>query len=237
MIDLHSHIFPFIDDGSKSWEMTKKMLYHAVQEGTTEVVWTPHVMDGYSAEYKKNILERFEEGKQFVELNRIPIKVHLGSEIYLSKELLSFKNEIFGTYRGEKKTFLVEFPMYDYHPNFTLFLSRYVNEGYNIVLAHPERYLKLHNNKSEYEKIKKCGIFIQINAGSIRGDFGEKTKIISKWLLQNQLAALVASDGHNDNTRPLGMKSVYEQVVLWTNHQYAKSLFESTPHFLLYSLD
>ncbi|MCX7835357.1 MAG: hypothetical protein N2450_04725 [bacterium] len=235
MIDLHSHIFPYIDDGSESWEMTERMLRNAVQEGTSEIVWTPHVMDGYNSEYREKILQRYEEGIKFIEKNKIPIKVHLGSEIYITRELSKFKNEIFGTYRGVKKVFLIEFPMYDYHPNFRIFLSKYMDEGYRITLAHPERYVKLHTQKSEYEKLKKDKIYMQINAGSIRGDFGDKTKSIAKWLIQEGLADLVASDGHNDTSRPLGMSSVYHQVVLWTNNQQAKSLFETTPRLLLYN--
>ena len=46
MIDLHTHIMPFIDDGSDSIEMTKKMLEMEIENGVTDVVLTPHMVKG-----------------------------------------------------------------------------------------------------------------------------------------------------------------------------------------------
>ena len=48
MIDIHSHILPGIDDGSKSWDMTLAMYRLAVQDGITHIVTTPHADDTYS---------------------------------------------------------------------------------------------------------------------------------------------------------------------------------------------
>ena len=48
MIDIHSHILPGIDDGSKSWDMTLAMCRLAVQDGITHIVTTPHADDTYS---------------------------------------------------------------------------------------------------------------------------------------------------------------------------------------------
>lgn len=235
MIDIHSHIFPFIDDGSSSWNMTKSMLQQAVIEGTKEIVWTPHVMEGNESGYYEEILIRYEEGLAFILENEIKLKVHLGSEIYLTPDILKFKSEKFGTFNGDKKTILVEFPMYSYHPNYIVYLKQVVKEGYQIVIAHPERYVQLHDKKNEYEKMKEVGLYLQINAGSVRGDFGSQVEKVAKWLIQKGFADVLASDGHNDTNRPLGMKSVYDKVVLWSNKDKAVSLFENVPRLLLYS--
>ena len=40
--DLHSHVLPGIDDGSRSIEMTGEMLEEEARQGVTEVVATPH---------------------------------------------------------------------------------------------------------------------------------------------------------------------------------------------------
>jgi protein-tyrosine phosphatase len=45
MVDIHCHILPGIDDGSKSWQMTTEMCRVAVQDGTTHIVATPHSND------------------------------------------------------------------------------------------------------------------------------------------------------------------------------------------------
>ena len=42
MIDIHNHILPNIDDGSKSTEMSLNMLKYAYEQGITDVVNTVH---------------------------------------------------------------------------------------------------------------------------------------------------------------------------------------------------
>ena len=42
MIDIHNHILPNVDDGSKSTDMSIEMLRHAYDQGVTEVVSTIH---------------------------------------------------------------------------------------------------------------------------------------------------------------------------------------------------
>ncbi|ETJ32257.1 Capsular polysaccharide biosynthesis protein, partial [human gut metagenome] len=44
MIDIHSHIIPGIDDGSRSMEMTIEMLKTAEQSGIKQVFATPHYL-------------------------------------------------------------------------------------------------------------------------------------------------------------------------------------------------
>ena len=42
LIDLHNHVLPNVDDGSKSLEMSLEMLTHAADQGITDVVNTVH---------------------------------------------------------------------------------------------------------------------------------------------------------------------------------------------------
>ena len=45
-IDMHSHILPGMDDGSRSMSQTLRMLEIAVSEGITALIETPHNMPG-----------------------------------------------------------------------------------------------------------------------------------------------------------------------------------------------
>lgn len=65
MIDIHSHIIPKLDDGSKSMDMTLEMLKNAERDGTKEIVATPH----YLLEYGEATIQ---EVKEYVkEINSI----------------------------------------------------------------------------------------------------------------------------------------------------------------------
>ena len=47
MIDIHSHILPGIDDGSRSIDETMAMLKEAENAGFREIITTPHYFEGY----------------------------------------------------------------------------------------------------------------------------------------------------------------------------------------------
>jgi len=233
MIDLHSHIFPGIDDGSKSWGMTLQMLTEAVREGTTAIAWTPHLLSGENGEYFQTIEQRFSEGLDRIKEWNLPITIYRGGEIYLMPDLSAFAKHPCGTYGGKGKYFLVEFPMYDYHPNYAEVIRRNIELGFGVVIAHPERYIKIQDSESEYRRLKNTGAKLQVNAGSIRGDFGATTQKTAKMLVKKGLADLVASDGHNDDSRPLGLASSYEQVMKWTNRERSEALFVEAPSAVL----
>ena len=42
LVDIHSHILPGLDDGSQTMEETLAMLQIAAENGTTDIVATPH---------------------------------------------------------------------------------------------------------------------------------------------------------------------------------------------------
>ena len=55
MIDIHSHILPSIDDGSKDIEETKKIIQEAINAGFEGIVLTSHYIEGY---YEADVKER-----------------------------------------------------------------------------------------------------------------------------------------------------------------------------------
>ena len=55
MIDIHSHIIPGADDGSKSIEATFEMLKEAQKAGFTDIISTSHYIEGH---YEMNKIDR-----------------------------------------------------------------------------------------------------------------------------------------------------------------------------------
>ena len=89
MIDFHSHILPEIDDGSKNYEESLKMLEEAQNVGFDKVISTSHyATDCYeSPEYKRKEL--------IDDLNlqeNIP-EIILGSEIFLTYNIIDLLKE------------------------------------------------------------------------------------------------------------------------------------------------
>ena len=93
MIDIHTHIIPGIDDGSKSVEETFKLIKEAKEAGFDEIISTSHYMEKYyEADEEERKVWISSIGKA-LERQGIDIKLHLGSEIYLSDNIISLINE------------------------------------------------------------------------------------------------------------------------------------------------
>ena len=60
MTDIHSHVIPFVDDGSNSLEASLGMLREEIAQGVETVVCTPHLRTGYFEKSDENVLENFD---------------------------------------------------------------------------------------------------------------------------------------------------------------------------------
>ncbi|GAB2320063.1 hypothetical protein IRB23SM22_23300 [Alkalibacterium sp. s-m-22] len=58
MYDLHCHILPGVDDGSKSLEESIKMAKLAVSEGITHILVTPHHQKQDWVNEKETVVQR-----------------------------------------------------------------------------------------------------------------------------------------------------------------------------------
>ena len=112
MIDLHNHIIPNLDDGSRSLEISLSMLQHAAGQGITDVVNTVHYqtprMDGKMVEYEL-VKDKIEKLQAELKKQNIPVTLHIGAEVFYLPNLMELKDNSLCTF-GHGKYMLVEFP-------------------------------------------------------------------------------------------------------------------------------
>ena len=70
-------------------------------------------------------------------------------------------------------------------------------KGYDIILAHPERYPYLNVLGSRMEQLKNQGVFFQINALSLGGFYGEEPKRRAYQMLERGWVEFMGTDTHN----------------------------------------
>lgn len=191
MIDIHSHILSLVDDGSSSVDMSLDMLDEAYRDGTKEIVLTPHLAYAYGFEnpnYK--IKELFGQFKDIVEDVGIPIKMYLGCEfLYRSHESFERHFEDITTL-NDTKYLLMEF-YFDVEEEVILeAVQDVLDKGYIPVVAHPERFEAIQINPDIAVEIVNRGGYLQMNKGSILGDYGSLVKETVKNLLENKLIGL-----------------------------------------------
>ncbi len=191
MTDIHTHVLPFVDDGSASLAHSLEMLKEEVSQGVKQVVLTPHYRRPY-LKSAKELQEAFEKFKQQVADAGIQVELFLGQEFTVNRDTKKvFKNKQFLTLGGAKYV-LLEF---DFTREWDIVET--VHEvkcmGLTAIVAHPERYKYLKLDDA-YE-IKNVGGMLQVNADSIvNGKW--RIKRMVRDMFKNGLVDFVASDMH-----------------------------------------
>lgn len=86
MIDIHTHILPYVDDGSSNINQSIELIKYEINEGVTDVFVTPHyfMFRGYISTYENN-KKIFNNLIQEVKKQNLNINLHLGNEIFILK--------------------------------------------------------------------------------------------------------------------------------------------------------
>lgn len=87
MIDIHSHILPFLDDGAKSEEQAMIMLEIAKSEGITSIIATPHYHGLKKSAFSEKVQESVEQLQEKLLARDINITLYPGNEIYYFQDV------------------------------------------------------------------------------------------------------------------------------------------------------
>ncbi len=226
IIDIHTHILPAYDDGAMDEDMTRKMLHQAYEGGTREIVSTSHVLSNADYNRQPEILEKFEIVKRIAAEEKLDLKFHLASEIYMHPDTII--DQKISTFDNNRTYALVEFSLRSIPEFVPEMLFNWVMAGYKPILAHPERNLKIAEIPTYAYKFCQMGIFLQMNGGSLLGFFGERAKKTGHLLMDHDMVHFIASDGHNVDTRPIYLGDVYDYVVdHWGKERADELMFEN----------
>ncbi|HVP37445.1 MAG TPA: CpsB/CapC family capsule biosynthesis tyrosine phosphatase [Terriglobales bacterium] len=236
MIDLHTHLLPGIDDGATSLEEAVQMIRQGKEIGITAICTTPHLSTRLTQDRVERIMESFLNLREKTSEKKIGVDLRLGSEIDLRIDFDSVKRLPFFFINLTPKYLFVELPLGEF-PSFSeKILFSLLIEGYSPILVHPERSLQKEEDFGRIEKLKDSGIAIQLNAGSLLGDFGKKSQKTARKLLQEDLVDLISSDAHDLNKRPITvMAEAFKIVNSDLGEEKTLLLFEKNPEKILRS--
>lgn len=217
MIDLHNHILPNADDGSTSLEMSLSMLRTAAEQGITDVVNTVHFQhpkfDLWSMKNEKlkieNYGEEIENVQSVLDKEGIPIRLHLGAEVFYLPNLMELRKNPLCTF-GHGKYMLIEFMIHSFPREFEEMLFDLKMSGCTPIIAHPERYRPVQADVSMLEKWIHSGCVIQVDAGSLTGGLGKSAKAAAETIIKKGWCHLLGSDSHDDRKRNFCLKEAVE---------------------------
>lgn len=198
IIDIHSHLVYDVDDGAKDIGETLYMIKEAYNAGFTDIILTPHYMEDFYIKETLEISKKISIIKE--ELRDIKVNLYEGNEIYANSNLIELIKERKATSLAKSKYILFELPMQELPINLDEIVYNILENGGVPVIAHPERYLYVHNDPNILIDYIDKGVLFQANYGSLIGIYGTKTKEIVKSLLLNNMIHFLGSDNHRPNS-------------------------------------
>jgi protein-tyrosine phosphatase len=226
MIDIHNHILPGLDDGSKSWEMTLEMCRLALEDGIKHIVATPHANESYA-------YDRDRVREVIVDLHRIigdQLTFSIGCDFHLSYENIEEAVAHPRRYTiAATQYLLVEFSDFGIPPKITDSFFRLQSARLTPIITHPERNAILQRRPEQLLEWVDAGCLVQVTASSVIGLWGEAARKISLWLLEHNLVHVLATDAHDGKLRKPILSEARDCVAKRFSPNLARALVQDNP--------
>jgi tyrosine-protein phosphatase YwqE len=195
--DMHCHLVPQVDDGSKCIEESIECLQTLQAVGYNKVIITPHFQHPRFPNDEDDIVRRYEEVKKRAIEAGITLEFGgIGGEYRIDSGFAKrLENPRFLLVGG--KYVLVEFSLHQQMMGCDEMIFDMQMKGYEVILAHPERYPYLSVGSSRMEQLKNQGVFFQVNALSLGGFYGDEAKRRAFTMLEEGIVEFMGTDTHN----------------------------------------
>lgn len=205
IIDMHTHILPGMDDGSRSPEESLTMLQEENRQGVTHVVFTPHfyAREDSPAEF----LARREAAWQRLKPLLTPDlpALYFGAEVQYFEGICMVQDLDSLKIQGSDYL-LLEMPFQPWPSRAVQdVLELNARPDLQIVLAHIERYFKF-APKGVWDLFRENGIMTQCNAGFFL-DWKTRGRAVAMW--KNGQIDMLGSDCHNLTSRPPNLAKAF----------------------------
>jgi protein-tyrosine phosphatase len=215
-----------VDDGPKTLEESIAMLQMAAENGTRDIVASPHANNQFRFD-PEIVAGKIDELRQVM---NGAIRIHTGCDFHLSFDNIQDALANPAKYAINHKNYvLVEFSDLLIPKTTDDVFYQMQSAGMIPIITHPERNLLLHQKLEKLEAWAASGCLLQVTAQSFLGRFGKKAKTFADALLQRGLAHIVASDAHDTKHRPPSLKEAYDYVSKACGEKRAEMLFVTNP--------
>ena len=210
MLDVHTHILPGIDDGSRSVEQSLTMLRAEAEQGAKTVMLTPHYratrespaeFAGRRAAAEVRLREAVGDQEGLPAL-------YCGAEVEFF-EGLSHVEELEPLCIGGGSVMLIEMPFRPWNRRMLAEISALQqHRGVQPILAHIERYRSF-QPKGLWEELSDRGVWLQCNTSFFRR---WQTSRIAMSMLKRRLVDFVATDSHDLERRAPDLGAAMEKI-------------------------
>jgi protein-tyrosine phosphatase len=193
VIDLHSHLLPAVDDGSRSVTQSVQVMKEMAAHGVTDVCLTPHLRAGQLAGAPpRSHDEAF--ALLAAEAPALP-RLHRGAEVMLDRPIPGRGEDVRRCTIAGTRYILVEFPRMVAYDTVSIALGRVVEAGLLPLLAHPERYTCC--SPEAVSRWREVGARMQVDATTLLSPQSRGQR--ARALVAAGLADILAADNHGDD--------------------------------------
>lgn len=215
--DMHCHLIPCVDDGSKSIDETLSCLATMQEVGYKKVYITPHFQYPRFPNTEEDIQRRYAEVCKAAKEKGLTIEpAGIGGEYRIDTGFADrLKDPRFLEIRphfykpGEKGYVLVELSLHQQMMGVEELIYDLQMKDYCVILAHPERYPYLSVHEERMEKLKSQGVLFQTNILSLDGFYGESAMHKGYEMLDRGWVEMLGTDMHN---------GLYAQALIHATH-------------------
>ena len=231
VLDLHCHILPDVDDGAGCLEESLEMARQAAESGVSAIVATPHanIRGAYENYWSRTLTRRIRELREAIVAEGIPLEIYPGMEVYATPEVPQLLRDRRLITINDSRYLLVEFDFGISRRDARQLLADICAAGVVPLVAHPERYDFLQAEPQMVRLLRSEGCLMQLNKASALGGFGAQARELSRWMLRERLADVMASDAHSPFRRTTEMLEAEEYVCSVCGEEYADLLFRENP--------
>jgi protein-tyrosine phosphatase len=233
LIDLHSHLLPAIDDGSKDLAMSLAMADMASSDGISTIACTPHILPGVYNNNGPAIRSAVARLAQSIAEAGIPISLVTGADVHIAPDLAVQLRDGRALTLNNSRYLLLEPPHHVLPPRLEDHIFGLQSAGYVPILTHPERLSWLEGHYDLIRRLASSSVLMQITAGSLMGRFGRRPRYWAERMLDEGLCHLLATDAHNTEQRAPQMADAREFVAQRLGDDEAINLVLRRPQGIL----
>ena len=197
LVDLHLHLLPGIDDGSKSLDESLAMARALASLGYTRLAPSPHNRGEYPSRDAALCAQKLDEVRAALAAAGLQLELHSNAENYfLDEGLLPSLGADGARLLGAGKVLLVEAPYQGPIPMLKELVFRMKLKGITPLIAHPERCFEF-EKKGRAAELVDAGALLQLDMGALIGRYGKQAEKLARQFLGEGLYAVAASDLHS----------------------------------------
>jgi protein-tyrosine phosphatase len=240
LADIHNHLVPAVDDGSRSLAESLRHLSAMRAEGVTRLATSSHIFTwlvtdpgAFEARFRELETEFEKLAQALAGRDDVPT-------LYFNQEILAdtventraaFALKELGL-RGTDYA-LIEFG-FDLEVDCAEIVRAVIECGKKPIISHPERFRR--NRRpialAEISTWRDAGALLQVNGGSLTGYYGPQVESLGWRMLETGLADLISSDHHAD-ARPVSPAETYTRICERMGEETARLLMSENPQRIL----